>query len=240
MADKKPPMINMRKIFDDPDEKDPKAQIFVLVGKSTRGKSHMAQWLIRSISAHPDPRRRWRFGLVFAGSLYTSAYDWIPKNARVEGYSEARLKAHLDKLKAHKRAGKSLPQSFIWFDDLMGVLGLETPVFMNLITTARHLGINILICAQYLAKGINTTLRAQVNHALIWKTKQQRSLDLLWREFGQLFPDREQFVEYLTAATEQPYACVCYSERHDSLESNYNVLRAPKKMPTTPLKFSAT
>ena len=40
---------NMRELFDDPDDKDPKAQIWVLVGKSTRGKSWFAGWLIRAV-----------------------------------------------------------------------------------------------------------------------------------------------------------------------------------------------
>src|SRR4051812_23616071 len=110
-----------RQIFDDPDQKDPKAQIWLMIGKSTRGKSFFAQYLIRSMFAHPEERRRWRFGIVFAGTLFSGAYDWLPKKARVEGYIEGRLTAHLNRLKALKRKGKKLPQSFVWFDDLMGI-----------------------------------------------------------------------------------------------------------------------
>lgn len=135
------------------------------------------------------------------------------------------------------KAGKKLPQSFLWFDDLMGVLESDSSIFMHLITTGRHLGINIIICAQYLAKGINTTLRAQTNHALIWGTKQHRSLDLLHKEFGQLFPSRDAFSKYLQAATSTKYACVCYSERYDTLRENYNVVRAPASLSKEPLKY---
>ena len=136
--EKSDPFPNARAVFDDPDD-SPKAQIFACIGMSKRGKSHFTEWLIRFMFAHPDPRRRWRFGLVFAGSLYSHAYDWLPEESRIEGYDEKRLEVHLERLKAHSRAGKKLPQSFVWFDDLMGVLPLESKVFMQLITTGRPL-----------------------------------------------------------------------------------------------------
>lgn len=65
MAERKSdPLKNVRLLFDDPGD-PPKAQIWVCVGKSTRGKSHFAEALVRAMFAHPDPQRRWSFGLVF-------------------------------------------------------------------------------------------------------------------------------------------------------------------------------
>jgi hypothetical protein len=187
--------------------------------------------------SHPDPKRRWKFGILFAGTLFSKAYDWIPKKARVEGYNEKRLMAHVNRLKAMHRKGKKLPQSWIWFDDLQGILTQNTPFFLNLVTTARHLGINIIIAAQYLNTGLNTTLRAQCNYALLWKTKQERALKMCHREFGQLFPSYDDFAAYLQQATAEKYSCVCYMERSDDIDSNYHVIRAPKDMPHTKLEF---
>jgi hypothetical protein len=206
---------------------------------SKRGKSHFTEWLIRFMFAHPDPRRRWRFGLVFAGSLYSHAYDWLPEESRIEGYDEKRLEVYLERLKAFSRAGKTLPQSFVWFDDLMGVLPLESKVFMQLITTGRHLGVNVIICAQYIGKGVSTTLRVQASHALMWGTEHGDSLEYLHSSFGQLFrpEDVRERSKRKSLALFSNYACVCYSERHRTLRENHAVVRAPARLPKGPLKF---
>ena len=83
--------------------------------------------------------------------------------------------------------------SFILFDDLVGVLTQNTPFFQNFVTTARHLNISIVIAAQYIAKGISTTLREQVNFAIMFRSKNQRTLKYLYESFGQLFETYDQF-----------------------------------------------
>jgi hypothetical protein len=213
------------------------AGVFLLIGKSFRGKSHFAQYLIRAMCSHPDPAKRWRWGILFAGTLYSGAYDWLPKAARYEGYSEPRLEAYLGRLKTAFRKMKALPPSFIWFDDVQGVLQQETPAFQNFLCTARHLGVAIVICSQYLNRGISTTLRAQTTHVLMWKAKQQRTLEMLWKDFGQLFPSFEAFAAYLAAATKEKFVAVLYVDRVDEVDSNYELVRAPAELPKTRLAF---
>ena len=88
---------------------------------------------------------------------------------------------------------KKLPPSFV-FDDLVGVLTSNSKFFKNFITTFRHLNINVIICVQDLVAGISTTVRAQINYCLMYNEKNNRTLDILYKNFGGLFPSREDFI----------------------------------------------
>lgn len=221
-----------RDIFDPPDKK---ASVYVLCAKSRSGKSYFAEWLIRSRMKHQDDSLRWKFGMTYCGSAYSGAYNWLPKNSVREGFDEEHLAAYLEKLKEHKRKGKPIPMSFIWLDDLMGVLHQETDLLQNLFTTARHLNINLIICAQTCSRGISTTLRAQTDFALMWDSGTYAQRDALWRAYGGWFEKRKEFVNFLRDRTDAnsphslgEYSCLAYSDRAKKMEDAYHVVKAPK------------
>ena len=144
-------------IFDNPTGK---SQLYLLVGKSERGKSHFAKFLLYDRFLHAG----WKFGISFIATKYTDAYNFLPKNTIYEGYHDKVLKAWTDGLRNILKKKGKLPPSFVYFDDLVGVLTSNSKFFKNFITTFRHLNINVIICVQYLVAGISTTVRAQINY----------------------------------------------------------------------------
>src|SRR5690606_10783903 len=177
-------------IFDNPTGK---SQLYLLVGKSERGKSHFAKFLLYDRFLHAG----WKFGISFIATKYTDAYNFLPKNTIYQGYHDKVLKAWVQGLQILLKKYGKLPQSFVYFDDLVGVLTSNSKFFKNFITTFRHLNINVIICVQYLVAGISTTVRAQINYCLMYNEKNNHTLDILYKNFGGLFPSRDEFIKYL-------------------------------------------
>jgi hypothetical protein len=122
------------------------AQMYVLVGKSGRGKSHMIKYLVFNGVKHFD----WNFGLCFVRTKFNHDYDYLPDKKVIEGYSQDILMQYIDNLKGIKREGKEIRPNFVIFDDLIGVLKSATPEFNNFISTFRHTNTNVMISVQYL------------------------------------------------------------------------------------------
>ena len=78
-------------IFDNPTGK---SQLFLLVGKSERGKSHFAKFLLYDRFLHAG----WRFGISFIATKYTDAYNFLPKNTIYQGYHDKVLKSGVEGL----------------------------------------------------------------------------------------------------------------------------------------------
>jgi len=220
-------------IFDNPTGK---SQFYLLVGKSERGKSHFAKFLLYDRFLHAG----WKFGISFIATKYTDAYNFLPKKTIYQGYHDKVLKAWTDGLQRElKRKGK-LPPSFVYFDDLVGVLTSNSKFFKNFITTFRHLNINVIISVQYLV-AVSTTVRAQVNYCLMYNEKRYQTLDILYENFGGLFPTKDEFIEYLwknTGGEKNKYVGILFVERIDNLKDNYIPIKAPARLPSTPLKFT--
>ena len=213
-------------IFDNPTGK---SQLFLLVGKSERGKSHFAKFLYdRFLHAG------WKFGITFTATKYTDAYNFLPKNTVYEGYHDTMLKAWVNRLKQEMKKRGKLPPSFVYFDDLVGILTSNSKFFKNFITTFRHLNINVIIAVQYLV-GVSTTVRAQTNYCLMYNEKRFQALDILYENFGGMFPTKEEFVKYLwkhTDGEKNKYVGVLFIEREDKLDNNYVLIKAPAKLPS--------
>lgn len=218
-------------LFDAPDDK---AQVWLFLGKSRLGKSHLIRWLILDRFKHAN----WKFGLTFVGTKFTGDYAWLPPKFVIAGYSEDKLKAYMTILQKRKERGEDLPPNFVYFDDLVGVLTSETPYFQSFCTTCRHTNTNVIVAVQYMPKGISTTFREQVCFAVMFGTKKRRTLKSLYSEFGQLFPTEDEFTKYLWEVTAEPYTAVLYTEYTEELGDNYIPIRAPKNLPQGRLKFA--
>jgi hypothetical protein len=222
---------NIDKLFDN----DGRALMCIFCGKSFRGKSHFLRYLItdRMLS------KKLEFGLVFTGTKYNTDYDFFPDDKVFEGYNEEVLKKYVDNLKAIKKKEGEVPPSFIIFDDLVGVLNNQTDFFMNFITTARHLNINIFVCVQYLTgkKAISTTMRAQTTHAVLFKPRMKNTIENLYRSFGGLFENEKEFKDHFMKITKEPYCGMLYLEHEDNMDKNYICVKAPAEYPKIDFDF---
>lgn len=216
-------------IFDDPKG----LPVFVLcIGKGRKGKSYWCRWFLQDRIAHAG----WAFGITFAGSAYTGAYDWLPRGSVVDGFSEERLEAYMGGLKAAMAAGKMLPPNFVWLDDLGGILrsSSTSEIMENFWRTARHTNTNVICCEQHMTSGLPPVLRLQCDYALMWYSDSARTNENLWLEFGQAYEKKAEFVRHFRRCCRQPYAAMLYVERIDGRDGNFLSVRAPamEKWPT--------
>jgi hypothetical protein len=217
---------------------DGKAQCWLLVGKSKRGKSHFAEWLIRDHMSHRDPKLRWRFGVVFTMTAGTGQYSWMPKKF-IREFSVAAFVTYMKGLrKLRERTKKPLPMNFCYLDDCHGLLSSRKvdEELESVWATSRQWNTNLIIADQYMAQGVPTTLRAQCDYAVLWKTHGARTLKALWGEFGQLWT-YEEFCGLMEERTAEQYSAVLFRERIDTREGQLIPIMAPAQLPKTKLVF---
>lgn len=221
-------------IFDHPQKK---AQLFVFVGKSLKGKSHFIKWLLYDRFTNAN----WQFGLTFCVTKFNGDYKFLPDNRVIEGYNEGVLQKYIQNLqkKIRNEGKESVPPNFVLFDDLTGVLDNNTDWFVNLIATHRHTNTNLIFATQYLTgkKAISPIIREQTSFAIMFRSMTARTKTTLYENFGQLFPNQAAFEETLERITSQPYHALLYMESQDKLEENYLDVIAPEVLPTFSLKF---
>lgn len=215
-------------------------QLFVLVGKSERGKTHFLKWLL--YKGCTRERAPFLFGLIFVRTKFKLSYRFHPESADnvkvFEGFSVEVLKQYVKNLeKRYKEQGYVEP-SFIVFDDLAGVLSNETAWFQNFIATYRHYNITLFIAVQYLTgrKCISPIMREQTSACIMFNSKVKLTLTNLWQCYGQLFDKQKDFEDHLNRMTDETvvgtrHACCIYFEHIDAIEQNYMSWLAPAELP---------
>ena len=224
---------NMDKLFDDGTSA---SKLFVLVGKSFRGKSYLMRYILTDWLN----REKVAFGLVFCKTTFNNDFtSFLPKDKVIEGYDEKILQRYVENIKNIIKENGSIPHSFLIFDDLTGVLNNGTDWFNNFIATFRHYNISIFISAQYLTgkKAISTIMREQTNYCIMFQSRTRRTLENLYESYGGLFSTFDQFKDHFLRATHEQYTALLYSEHIDELEDNYISIRAPKDFPKIKFDF---
>jgi hypothetical protein len=224
----------MKDLFKEPNNL---TQMYVLSGKSGRGKTTFIKYLIY----HLIQNENCKFGLVFVKTKFNDDYtSFLPSNRVIEGFREDILKKYIHNLKKIKQKQGKIPHSFIVFDDLIGVL--KPSMFLdNLYATFRHYKINLILSAQYITakngSGIPPIVRCQTNYAIMYRAKDRRTLENLYEAFGGLFPSFQEFKDYFLLATSEKYQAMCYCEKFDDVENNYFTIQCPYPLPNIKLEF---
>jgi hypothetical protein len=211
----------------------------MFLGKSARGKSHFIRYLLQDRFANGG----WKFGMVFCPTAFTGDYNWPPKKAVRLKYDEPVLMKYVNNLKKivdeKKQDGKKIDPNFIIFDDVIGVLRGQTEFFINFMGSFRHTRTSIIIASQYMTarNSISTVMRAQVNYAFLFKTRNKIELENYYNNFGQLFDSYNEFVQYFKDNTEQEYVCILWLDTKDDLEENYLPVIAPAELDDIKIEF---
>lgn len=215
-------------------------QLFVLVGKSEKGKTHFLKWLL--YKGLTRARAPFLFGLIFVRTKFKLSYRFHPEsegNVKVmEGFNLDVLKQYVCNLEKRYKAQGYVEPSFIVFDDLVGVLNNEDSWFQNFIGTYRHFNITLFIAVQYLTgrKSISPIMREQTTAAIMFNSKVKRTMVNLYENYGQLFDTQREFDEHMAEMTEEGqrgtrHACCIYFEAIDDIRNNYMSWLAPKDLP---------
>eukprot|EP00457_Paulinella_chromatophora_P005347 gb/GEZN01005364.1/.p1 GENE.gb/GEZN01005364.1/~~gb/GEZN01005364.1/.p1 ORF type:complete len:385 (+),score=66.53 gb/GEZN01005364.1/:650-1804(+) len=215
-------------------------QMFVLVGKSERGKTHFLRWLLyQGCLREKDP---FQYGLIFVRTKFKHSYEfhWA-SNAYVqiyEGFLLDVLKKYVENLTNRYKQRGYLEPSFIVFDDLVGVINNDNAWFNNFIGTYRHYNITIFVAVQYLTgrKAISPIMREQTTAAIMFNSKTLLTNVNLYENYGQLFENKKEFMQHYSDMTDMTlrgtrHACMIYFEWEDDISRNYMSWLAPKDLP---------
>lgn len=202
-------------------------RVFVFIGRCGMGKS----FLLRNLIYQFTKAGQLHFGVVFTGTDMSKDYEFMPEKAVRSDYSEKNLEKYIDKLKVWIKSnpGKKLPMNFLILDDLLGRIRVNSPVFQNLITTYRHLNMNIFLTSQYMVRNTPTLVRELTDYAFIFKTRFKNSLVSLYEAFGQMLESQEEFNRLLEEATKEQYTALMYDANKETAEEAYTPFRCDQK-----------
>lgn len=183
----------------------PKEPCFiVLIGIPKSGKTYA----VKSLMAQFQKHQPFAFGIVFTGTKFKNAYDFLPDKRVKDGYSHEKLLAYIDALKKkEKESGKENKPNFIILDDLMGVAEWNDKRIVNWVANFRHTNTTVFLTAQRLAQGSSTTVRDCTDMAFIFNGNTFSSQEHLWNAYGQAMPGKTKgekfdlFQEVIKAVT---------------------------------------
>jgi hypothetical protein len=217
--------------------KDNISGTYVIVGKGGSGKSTFIKWFI----ADRVENAGWKFGLVFCSTKFNKMYNFLPDDKVIEGYDEDILKKYVNNLKkiAEKIGNENLPESFIIFDDLVGILENNTDWWTNFVTISRHLHINLILSVQYLTgrKAITPVMREQTTHAIMFKSKTNNTIENLYKNYGQLFDTMHEFKDFFWSMTAEKHTALLFIQSGDDKDDSYYSIKSPDPQTLPPFKM---
>jgi hypothetical protein len=204
--------------------------LFLLLGTSHSGKSHMLKYLIQEMA------KRFNYGFVFSGTIHNGQYNFIPKDCQ---FSNSISKEWLDKLLTHQKkqmANGTPAQCFLIIDDLIGRQDFYDEVFQILSTTGRHYNITTFILAQGV-KCLSPIIRNNAHYVFIFKMSNVNSINQLFQEYSVGYSRPREFISFIEAST-QNYQCVFIDKRSPITgKDSYQIVKAPFPLPDYRLKF---
>lgn len=202
-----------------------KPRIIALIGKKESGKSNTIKHLILKL------QNELNFGLIFTRTKFDDGYNYVNPKYVIQGFDK---KIFLDYLQGIENylsetdendEKRKPPSNFLVFDDLVGILK-DDDDFINFIANHRHYGTHVFIGAQYLKKGVPTTLRECTNYAVMYNTKTENSLKGLHENFGGLFDNFKEFKSTLLNTTKEKFHALLYNASLDD-KTAYSRYKSP-------------
>lgn len=203
----------------------PKEPCFiVLIGKPKSGKTYA----VKSLMAQFQKHQPFTFGIVWTGTKFNNAYDFLPDNRVMETYSEDSLLGYIDVLKKKQKAsGKPNKPNFLILDDLMGIVKWNDTRIVNWTGNFRHTNTTVFVTAQRLAQGTSTCLRDFTDIAIMFNATTLSAQEHLFDAYGQSMPGKTKgeqlhlFQDVLKSITR----CEDEDDKHQALafvnEKNY-------------------
>lgn len=224
------------------DFEHPHAQLFLMVGRSGSGKSNFIKFLLYKMFSHPDPKKRWKFGITFARTKFNGDYEYLPEKYVSDTFSEEKIKKYITNLETMKKQGKKIPPNFILFDDMVGLLDGNSDYMNNLWSKFRHTNTNVIVSVQYVnaRKGLNQLLKEQTNHVLAWKTNNHRTYQVVFECWGNGCRNVRDFENLWDAHVKQDFQAMLIRTYEKDPKKYYSSVMAPdmtKHKDLPPIKF---
>lgn len=221
--------------------KDEEPKIFVLVGSCSSGKSYMLKYMMQRFAE----RNHFSFGLTMTSTKFTGDYSYLPDRS-VRDFDMDYLEKYIQNLRDKIEAGKkehgpkwNLAHNFVILDDSLG-LTANSSFFTNFIACHRHTKTTIFLLSQLLtaARSVSTVVRANTSYAFLWPSSMKNALEGLWKNYGQMFTQKE-FKEELDKCRERKYSCLVFTNNPNFTTASeaYCRICAPNDVPDFEIQF---
>ena len=197
----------------------------VLVGKKHSGKTNLLKHLLLM---NTIKKKHWKFGIVFTNTKFDKEYTYLPDKYIIEGYDKVAFgdwKKQLIRMKK-ERMDDTIPPNFMVFDDLVGELRDDRD-FTNFICNHRHFNTSVFVSAQYLRKGVPTSLRECMDYAFLFNSKHELTLKALHEAFGQFFRRFKDFRDFFLTNTQEEFVALLYRVHEKEMETAYLQYKSP-------------
>ena len=196
-------------------------QCMLFVGEPSSGKS----FAVKDILYRYLKDSYYKFGIVVSPTAnFSGDFDFLPPTSIWPKYDEARVLKYVSKLADYRKQHNNElpPPSFLLFDDCLGQINFYSPEFSNFLACFRHYNISIYFVSQYLSGfGSSTLLREITTGAFIFPTQFENSLKVLYKAFGGILGDYDEFKALIQRIGEQEHHCVLYIANQKSKETTY-------------------
>jgi hypothetical protein len=80
---------------------------------------------------------------------------------------------------------------------------------------------------QHLNTGASTLLKEIASHSICFNSKQLNTIESIWKNFGQLWDNYNEFKENFLDITKEKFTAMLYLQEVDEIENNYLQWKAP-------------
>lgn len=217
----------------------PEESLVFVNGASNQGKSYMIKHLI--YERVKEDTVRWVF--IFSSTIFTGAYDYVPRCWTSETFNPEILEKLLtlqknalkknDKLRENGQKEKNI-NAIIVFDDSIGLdqMSFDIPIMKRLMTTYRHMKLSVIISNQYI-KAVPTILRQNISHCMLFPSEFRVNVESAFDAIAtNYFDNYKSFMKFFKQCTERPFHCLLYiKDRDQSFSKRFFVYVAPKNIP---------
>lgn len=193
----------------------------IIFGIPKSGKSN----LIKNIVYNAAKSKYIDHCVLFSATKDKEDYDYIDDKYKYSALNMEVLQKYVEICKENNKR-EIVFKSLIILDDVLGEMSLNNDFFINLFSTYRHYGINVIIASQAII-GIPPRIRSMVSYGCVFKYINMDDLDKIYTCFGSLCKNKKDFIEMYNKYTNEPYKFFCFFQTGMfSSENAYCGLRA--------------
>lgn len=220
---------NLEKIFKE------RPMLTLLIGRSKSGKTYMTKFLIYYLTY---VLKLFKFGIVFTGTGYTTDYNYIDEKYVMPGFSDNAHNAYVKKLqKMKKELGDNMPDNFIIYDDLLGILD-KSNAMEHWWSVFRHTKTHLFLLSQYLNSSASSPLvRIQTGMLIAFDDRTKRTRNSLFEWFGGSFDTQKEFNQTYSKATKEDHSAMVFVHGRKTRNDSYFSIKAPAFIPDIKLTF---
>lgn len=194
--------------------------IIMIAAPPASGKTHLIKYILYDLFV----KKKLSYGIVFCPTSFNQSYDFLESKYVHSQYNENVL-THLINIQIAQieKNGKALPSFVIW-DDCIGSINFQSPLFMKLITTYRHYNMTLIFTTQYIYK-LPTTLRECATYFITFNQQQKRSLVAIHETFMGDIDTWNEVREFIQQNTKDYNFIIVNTQ--ETLENKYKFAKAP-------------